>query len=229
MNATLPLPASRPGPADDFPADRLMRLSADQHHRMIELGFLGEDEPIDPLRQFTVEEYHRMIDAGILTEEDRIELLDGYLVNKMARNPPHDGTMSLLLRALFRSIPDGWQIRCQAAIRLARSEPEPDLAVVRADPANYMTRHPQVADTAIVIEVSDSTLEFDLNHKMRRYAAGNVPEYWVVNIPDRQVEVFTLPSPNGYRSRQVFPEGTAVPVILDGQTVANIDVTELFR
>jgi len=184
---------------------------------------------VDCLRRITVDEYHRMIAAGILKAGEPVELLDGLLVQKMPRNPPHDGTLSRLLKMLFRAIPDGWDARCQMAVTLAASEPEPDIAVVRQDPDDFKSRHPEVSDTALAVEVSDSSLERDLNFKLRRYAEENVPEYWVVNIPDRQVEVFTQPTPAGYQSRLIYPVGSQVPVVLDGQPVALIDVAELFR
>ncbi len=84
-------------------------------------------------------------------------------------------------------------------------------------------------ETALVIEVADSTLRADVTLMARIYAADGIPEYWVVNIPDRQVEVFTQPTPAGYQSRLIHPVGAHVPVVLDGQTVAVIDVAELFR
>ena len=184
---------------------------------------------VERLRRITVDEYHRMIAVGILKVGEPVELLDGLLVQKMPRNPPHDGTLSRLLKMLFRAIPDGWDARCQMAVTLTASEPEPDIAVVRQDPDEFMSRHPDVSDTAIAIEVSDSSLGTDLNFKLRRYSEENVPVYWVVNIPDRQVEVFSQPAPAGYQSRLIYPVGAQVPVVLDGQTVAVIDVTELFR
>ncbi len=185
--------------------------------------------PLDRLCRITVDEYHRMIAAGILTEDDRVELLDGFLVDKMPRNSPHDGAITSLLELLSVVISRAWKLRCQNAVTLRNTEPEPDFAIVRADPGRYFDRHPNAADTAIVIEVSDSTLDFDLHYKLQRYAEEGIPEYWVVNIPDRQVEVFTQPAAAGYQSRQVFPVGAQVPVILDGRPVTQIDVADLFR
>src|SRR5437868_1719456 len=108
-------------------------------------------------RRFSVDEYHRLTELGILTEDDNLELIEGYLVLKMARNPPHDGTIHRALKRLARVLPTGWDVRIQSAITLAESEPEPDLAVVRDDPAGYTTRHPGAADVGLVIEVADST------------------------------------------------------------------------
>lgn len=184
---------------------------------------------VECLRRISVDEYRRMIAEGILKVGEPVELLDGFLVEKMARHTPHDSTLTLLLEALFRAIPSGWKIRCQCALDLGNSQPEPDLAVVRPDAAHYRTRHPSVADVAFLIEIADSSLEFDLNFKCRLYSRENVLEYWVIDATGARVEVFTQPTPAGYQSRLIYPVGTQVPVVLDGQQVAMIDVAELFR
>src|SRR5438552_2158980 len=83
------------------------------------------------LYRFTVKQYQRMIEIGILTEDDRVELLEGCIVDKMPHNPPHDGTINRINRRLIPILPDGWLLRVQSAITLARSEPEPDLVIVQ--------------------------------------------------------------------------------------------------
>lgn len=182
-------------------------------------------------RRFTVAEYHHLIRLGILTEDDNLELIEGYLVHKMSRNPPHDGTIMAAHAALSRVLPSGWVFRIQSAITLPDSEPEPDLALVRGDVRTYFARHPGPTDFGTVIEVSDSTLDGDRNDKARMYARARIPEYWIINLVDRQVEVYTLPSGPGvtpaYASRQDYPVGAAVPVQLDGQQVATIPVVDL--
>src|SRR5215470_17301210 len=90
-------------------------------------------------RRFSVAEYHKLIDIGILTEDDNLELLEGYLVHKMSRNPPHDGTLQLLQEILAPVLPAGWRLRIQSAITLPDSEPEPDGAVARGDARTYLT------------------------------------------------------------------------------------------
>ena len=90
----------------------------------------------------SIERYHQMIEAGILTEDDHVELLEGYIVAKMPRNPPHDGTLQCVQAELFRVLPIGWDFRNQCGATLLDSEPEPDFAVVRGDDERYMNRHP---------------------------------------------------------------------------------------
>src|ERR1700682_2916036 len=92
-------------------------------------------------RRFSVDEYHRLIQIGILTEDDNLELIEGYLVHKMSRNPPHDGTLQLIQDVLPSVLPPGWCLREQSAITLRDSEPEPDGAVVRGNARTYLTRH----------------------------------------------------------------------------------------
>src|SRR5438132_9738361 len=91
-------------------------------------------------RRFTVAEYHRLIDLGILTEDDNLELLEGYLVHKMSRNPPHDAAIQKGTKRWLRLLPPGWDLRVQSAITLAESEPEPDFAIVCGDETAYVAR-----------------------------------------------------------------------------------------
>jgi hypothetical protein len=181
--------------------------------------------------RFSVAEYHRLIQAGFLTEDDNIELIDGYLVQKMSRNPPHDGTLFRLSKRLSAILTIGWDVRSQSAVTLTRSEPEPDLALVRSDPADYTIRHPTAAEVGLIIEVADSTLAGDRADKGRIYAEAGIVCYWIVNIPDRQIEVYTSPSgpaaAPAYAQRQDYRPGDSVPVILDGATVAPLAVADV--
>ncbi len=183
------------------------------------------------LRRFTVAEYHRLIQLGVLTEGENVELLDGFLVHKMSRNPPHDTVLQLLMAVLPPRLPAGWTLRMQSAVTLSASEPEPDGAVVRGGPRTYVTRHPGPADFGIVIEVADSTLAGDRADKQRLYAQDGLPEYWIVNLVDRQVEVYTNPrpaaAPPSYATRTDYPVGGAVPLALGGATVASVPVADL--
>jgi Uma2 family endonuclease len=182
-------------------------------------------------RRFTVAEYHEIIRAGILTEDDNLELIEGYLVHKMSRNPPHDGSLYATQAALLRLIATGWVCRIQCAITLSDSEPEPDLAIVRGDVRTYFTRHPGPADFGIVIEVADATLTSDRLDKARMYAKASIPEFWIVNLIDRQVEVYTAPSGPGatpaYAKRQDYPNGASVPLVLDGKQLGQLPVADL--
>jgi hypothetical protein len=182
-------------------------------------------------RRFSVAEYHKLIEIGILTEDDNLELLDGYLVHKMSRNPPHDAAIQKIQKRLFRVLPPDWDLRIQSAITLSHSEPEPDLAMVRGDETRYLARHPGPADIGLVIEVADSTLDGDRIDKGRIYAEAGIACYWIVNLVDRQIEVYTLPSgataSPTFAQRQDYPLGADLTLLLDAAAVASIPVREL--
>src|SRR5262245_47723154 len=113
------------------------------------------------LHRFTVAQYHDMVRNGILGENDRVELLDGWIVDKMTHNPPHDGTVSVVKDEVEPELPRGWMLRIQSAITLATSEPEPDLAAVKGPARRYMRSHPRPQDIGLLIEVADTSLAED--------------------------------------------------------------------
>jgi Uma2 family endonuclease len=184
-----------------------------------------------PIRRFTVDEYHRMIDAGILTEDDPVELLDGCIVTKMPRNPPHDATIHVAGKVLNNVLPAGWDVQIQSAITTDDSEPEPDLTVVRGTPRDYMDHHPGAREIGTLIEVSDSSLDHDRTMKGASYARASIAVYWIINLCDRRVEVYTDPTGLGrqpmYRSRHDYGEDDTVPLVLNGREIARIPVREM--
>jgi Uma2 family endonuclease len=181
--------------------------------------------------RFSKAQYRRMIDLGVLGPDDPVELLENYLVLKMPRNPPHDGSIDLAGEALRPRLPAGWFARCQQTVDLPDSDPEPDFAIVRGTARSYLTRHPSVADVGLLIEVADSSRDRDLTDKARIYARAGVPVYWVVNIPDKRVEVHTDPSGStptpAYATITRYADGDLVPLVLDGATVAHISAADL--
>jgi Uma2 family endonuclease len=187
--------------------------------------------PPYPIRLFSVAEYHQMIQSRILTEEDAVELLEGCIVPKMARNPPHEGTIQIVNKVLSPLLPAGWTLRIQSAVTTDDSEPEPDLAVVRGDERTYIAHHPGPSEVGLVIEVAEATLTRDRLDKNRLYARAGIVCYWIVNILDGQVEVYTNPSgqnPNpSYHQRQDFGKNDSVPLILDGKELVRIKVATL--
>jgi Uma2 family endonuclease len=182
-------------------------------------------------RRFSVDEYHRLTEIGMLTEDDNLELIEGYLVLKMARNPPHDGTLHRVVKRLVQILPTGWDVRIQSALTLADSEPEPDVAIVREDPDAYTTRHPSAADVGLIIEVSDSTLPGDRADKGRIYARAGIACYWIVNLIDRQIEVYTSPSgpttSPAYAHRQDHRASDVVVITLAGKAIGGIAVLDI--
>jgi Uma2 family endonuclease len=183
-----------------------------------------------PLYRFSVEQYHRMIQAGVLREGERVELLEGWLVLKMTINPPHPVAIKLLENELASRLPADWITRTQAPITMRDSEPEPDVSVVRGPARRYRDHHPRPDEIALVIEVADSSLAEDRTVKARLYAAARLPIYWIVNLVDGQVEVYTQPrggrNPR-YRRRQDCAADDAVPLLVAGQDCGTIPVRDL--
>ncbi len=183
-----------------------------------------------PMRKFSVEEYHQLGRAGVLTERDSVELLEGWIVPKMNHNPAHDGTIELVEDNLRPRLPDGWRIRIQSTITTPDSEPEPDLAIVRGPAGRYVAEHPIQPDIAFVVEVAESSLSRDRD-KRRLYARAMIAVFWIVNLVDRRVEVYTDPTgPDAapaYRRREDFGPGQEVPVVIEGLLVGRLAVANL--
>jgi Uma2 family endonuclease len=181
--------------------------------------------------RYSVATYQHLTRLGVFMEDDNVELVDGYVLNKMAHNPPHDVAVQRLTKRLVRLAPPGWEVRIQLAVTLANSEPEPDAVFARGDENTFAKRHPGPADIGFVAEVSATSLDFDRLDKGRIYAQAAIPSYWIINVIDRQIEVYADPRPAdpvpSYATRTDYKAGDSVPLLLDGQTVAQIPVNDL--
>jgi Uma2 family endonuclease len=187
--------------------------------------------PDVPIYRLTVEQYHAMAAAGILTEDDPVELLEGWLVQKMTKNPPHVVATGLVRRALEHLLPSGWYVAAQDPISMADSDPEPDGAVVRGEVRDYLDRHPGPQDVVTVVEVADTSLQQDRELKQRLYARASLPIYWIVNLVERQIEVYTDPSgpaaEPAYRQRRDYGVADTISLVLGGAEVGGLPVREL--
>ena len=187
----------------------------------------------ESLWRITVSQYHEMIRAGILTADDPVELIEGWLFRKMPKNPPHTVASRRLLRCLMPLLPENLELISQDPITLERfdSEPEPDFAIVSSVSSNSVDSHPTAKDTQLVIEVSHTTLGNDLTDKKALYSKAGFPVYWVVNLVDSQIEVFTQPSRSAkvptYRTHQVFRVPQKVPVVLNGKRAGFVLVADV--
>ena len=167
-------------------------------------------EVVFPARRFTVAEYERIGRAGILTEDDSVELLEGVIVEKMTKYPPHDGTIDILAELLWRLLPMGWFPRVQNVFVTSDSEPEPDLVVTRGRPQK-LQRHPVAADVALIIEVADSSIHRD-RRKRKIYARAGVTQYWIFDLNAGQIEMYAEPDAAAaeYRRKGTAPVAKAV-------------------
>ncbi len=174
----------------------------------------------------TVEQYHRMLAAGILEEGEPIELLDGMLVVKdrgpgMTVNPLHSLVVSKILLLAAKLLPLGCHLRSQVAVTIPpRHEPEPDGFIVRGRPEEYLAHHPGPADVSCAVEVADTSLARDRTTKLRIYATAGIPQYVVINLPDRRVELYEDPDRERgvYRDRRELTAEATLPLLLpDGR------------
>ncbi len=180
-----------------------------------------------PIHRLSVEQYEQMTRVGILTEEDRVELLEGWLVPKRTRNPPHRIATRMVRVALEAVVPAGWYVDSQEPIVTEDSEPEPDVSVIRGRTEDYADRNPPAGAVGLVVEIGDATLALDRQLKARAYARAGIPVYWIVNLVDRSVEGFAAPSgpvDSPAYGRRVDTTGGFVPLVLDGEEVARIPI-----
>jgi Uma2 family endonuclease len=184
------------------------------------MAFVVGDRPVRPL---TADDVMRMVDAGILSEDERVELLHGALVEVSPPSPEHAAVKARLVEWLFA--PERYAVRTEDALVVPdrTSLPEPDIAVVER--GEYLHAHPATAH--LVIEIAIASRTIDTKVKPPLYAAGGVPEYWVVDVPARRLRVFREPRADGYGSETIVgPEGRLEPLAVD---VAPLDLGELFR
>lgn len=185
------------------------------------------------LAPLTVEQYHRMLDAGILESGDPIELLDGFLVLKdrgeeLTVSPRSRLTVGRLSK-LAQTLPTCCHVQLQGPITInPRHEPEPDAAIIRGSIDDYPNRHPGPGDVSCLIEVAESSLERDRKAKQRIYSGAGIPQYLVINVAGREVEIYEQPVPAAlrYRVRSVARPGEPVPVLLPNGFRLEVDAAE---
>lgn len=162
--------------------------------------------------RFTVEEYYRMAETGILKPDARVELIDGEIVDMMPIGPFHSGALSQL-HALFQQHSQGrWLVWSQNPLNADEYHvPEPDLMLVRPASHHYKTAHPTPEDVFLIIEVADPSLAFDQNVKLPMYARAGIEEVWILNAPQKQLEICRQPHFLGYESKTILRDGEAAP------------------
>ena len=176
-------------------------------------------------RRFTVHEYYRLAEAGILTEDDRVELIEGEIVQLPPIGPRHAGELDDLMLLFVERLRGAARVRVQNPVRLSRrSEPEPDLALVRNESErgrSYRVDHPTAEDALLVVEVADSSLEYDLHTKAPMYARYGLPEVWIADLNHEQVLEFRDPGPDGYKTTRVVRRGESLnPLAFPSLTVS---------
>lgn len=229
-----PETAMRP---QDASQNGLRRWTPDEYHRMIEMDIFdgarvellssGIWQVHTPdLYRWTPEQYHRLIEAGFF-DDGRVELLEGLVWDMASQLTLHTTGVRLTQLALEDAFQGTFEVRVQMSITLPDgTEPEPDVAVAPGTPLNYLEHHPGPEELLLVTEVSDSTLVKDRGPKLVSYAQAFIAEYWIVNLVNRQLEVYRQPSPAGiYTDFKVYLPGESIaPLNAPGKTVAVADL-----
>jgi Uma2 family endonuclease len=179
-----------------------------------------------PRHRITVDEYHRMAEVGILPPDARVELIEGEIIDMPPIGTGHGGTVMQLTELLLDAARGRAQVFVQSAQRLSDiSEPQPDFALVKPRADFYKKKHPGPADTFLIIEVSESSLRYDLQVKAPLYARHAVPEYWVIDLIGRQVRFFRSPESGQYADvTSTGAPGLIAPVALPD---VQIDLTHV--
>ncbi len=163
-----------------------------------------------PIRRLRVQDYDALVRMGAFDDGAGVELLDGFVVEKMSKNPGHEYSKDELIEWLRDRAPRDCKVRSEGPLALGMSEPEPDVMVVRGANRDFHKRHPNAGEAILVAEVSDSTLERDQQWKQRLYAEAGIPVYLLVNLPVGQIELYSQPTARGYANIAIARKGQNV-------------------
>ena len=170
-------------------------------------------------KRFRVEDFRRMTEAGILPEESGWEIIDGYLIDKMSIGSTHASVVRRVSKLLERKFGEITQVSGQNPIHIDEfNEPEPDIALLKPREDFYAESHPLPEDVLLLIEVSDSTIEYDRDIKKTLYAEAGIEEFWIVNLKENTIECFSSPKNGNYRLARILEKGETV----ESKTVENL-------
>jgi Uma2 family endonuclease len=161
------------------------------------------------VKSFTLEEYHQLTEIGFLKEDDHIQLINGELIEMVSKGRSHETCLRNLLRELPKVIKDRATLQSQAPISIPpKSEPEPDFAIIKNRDDNYLSSHPEGSDILLIIEVADSSIDYDQKVKIPLYAKAGIVDYWIFNLLDNCLECYSEPYQNkqsefGYSSKRI--------------------------
>ena len=179
-----------------------------------------------PRHRWTVAEYHRMAEVGLLHEDSRVELIDGEIIEMAPIGSEHAGHNNYLMSCLAHRLYGKAVVAGQNPVILGGyEEPQPDIALLRWRNDYYRTAHPHAEDVLLIIEISDSTLRYDHDVKIPLYAKNGIPEVWLLDIQNRQLEIQREPINGVYQQRDCRRAGQIAPILCPD---AVIDLAELF-
>lgn len=184
-----------------------------------------------PIRPFTVDEYYRMTRAGIIEPTEHVELIHGVIVEMAAKGTPHFTATTNTRDTFIAKLGGGHTVRQEGPIDLGGTEPEPDVVVARGKSRDYREHHPKPADVLLLVEVAETSLDYDLKVKVPLYAAAGIVEYWILDLEHNRLEVFRdlLPADAShaaaYRTHlSLFPGDSVTPVNFPNASIAVSDL-----
>ena len=181
---------------------------------------------VQPRHRWTVAEYHRMGEVGLLNEDSRVELIDGEIVEMAPIGSFHGGNVNRFVRLLSKVVGNKAIVAVQNPVVLSGyTEPQPDLAILRWRADDYEQSNPHPEDVLLIIEVSDSTLRYDRDVKVPLYAHHGIPEVWLLDLQQRQIEIYRDPAHGQYRQRDCRRTGQIAPILCPD---AVIELAEVF-
>ena len=177
--------------------------------------------------RISVAEYYRMAEVGLLAQDAQVELIDGEVIDMAPIGSRHAAVVDRLARLLDRALGDSAVITTQRPLRLGtRSEPQPDVMILKPRADHYANAHPEAADVLLVVEVSDATLRYDRNIKVPLYAEHAIVELWLIDLNARQLHRFTNPSGSGYGTAASLQGGSIGPAAMLG---VQIDLGQILQ
>lgn len=163
------------------------------------------------LVKWSIDDYHLMIESGVLKNRS-VELLEGEIIEVSPESPFHRFTNDSIAEYLRELLQGEAKVFESHPVTLDNSEPEPDISIVRLPNTNYLDRHPYPKDIYWLIEVSNTTLEDDLNRKKKIYARAEINEYWIVDLKNTELIVFREAFKNDYKTKTTFNDGAIAPI-----------------
>ncbi|HRC71584.1 MAG TPA: Uma2 family endonuclease [Candidatus Competibacter sp.] len=185
-----------------------------------------DDLALKPRHRWTVAEYHRMAEVGLLNEDSRVELIDGEIIEMAPIGSQHSGKVNRFISLFSKVFSNRAIISAQNPIVMGGyGEPQPDITILRWREDFYEQAHPHAEDVLLIVEISDSTLHYDRDVKVPLYARNGIPEVWLLDVQNRQLEIYREPINGIYQQRDCRRTGQLAPILCPD---ASIDLAELF-
>ncbi len=174
-------------------------------------------------RLINVEEYYKMSEVGILGPKDHVELIHGEIIEMSPIGSRHASAVNQLAKLIIKLFDEEVIVSIQAPVHVdAENEPEPDISILNYREDHYSGSHPKPEDILILIEVADSSYAYDVEVKAPLYASANVPEFWMINLEKKQLEVYQSPRDNDYMKKEIFKPADTVSILGKAIVLTNV-------